>query len=51
MLVAPVSRRIVMARLRNAAMTPGAVGGADLGLVLVEVHVSDPCHVWTIRST
>src|SRR5215470_6006304 len=25
-----------------SAMTPGAAGGAGLGLVLVEVHVSDP---------
>ena len=41
MLVVPVRRRIVMARLRNAAMTPGAAGGTGLGLVLVEVHVSD----------
>jgi hypothetical protein len=49
MLVAPVSRGIVMARLRNAAMTPGAAGGAGLGLVLVEVHVLDPRHAGAIR--
>jgi len=29
----------------------GAAGGADLGPVLVEVHVADPRHAWTIRST
>jgi hypothetical protein len=45
------SCRIVMARLRNAAKTVGAAGGADLGLVLVEVHVADPRHAWTIRFT
>jgi hypothetical protein len=48
MLVA--SRRTVMARLRNAAKTRAA-GGADLGLALVEVHVADLRHAWTIRFT
>jgi hypothetical protein len=34
-----------------SAMTPGAAGGADLGLVLVEVHVADPRDAWAIRFT
>ena len=47
MLVA--SRRTVMARLGNAAMTPGAAGGAGWGLVLVEVDVADPRHAGAVR--
>ena len=42
MLAWPASRRMVRARFRNAAMTRGAAGGADLGAVLIEVHVADP---------
>ena len=42
MLTTPARRRMVMARLRRLAMTAGPVAGADLGAVLVVVHVTDP---------
>ena len=43
MLAAPASRRMVMTRLlAQAGHDAGAAGRADLGAVLVEVHVMDP---------
>jgi hypothetical protein len=42
---------MILPLLVHEIQDTGAAGGADLGLVLVEVHVSDPRHAGTIRST
>ena len=41
MLVAPLSRWMLMARLRKVAMTRGAVAGAHLGVIFREGNVAD----------